>query len=247
MKNIKFKIKILPVMLVLAVLSLAASAFYIYNMLEKSNNPLLTNKPDIALPNFVGMTEASAKADDKFDYEVEYVYSDEYEKDTVISQKPKAPRSVKEGSTVKLKVSKGVMTSEMPDVVMESRMLAQEKLNELGVHIYIQKEENKEIPAGLVIKTEPEAGAMVNSGEIVTVYIATAEKVKNGIVPNLIGKDVMDARKELVKSRLKVQIINVHHSDPVGTVVWQNHGAGAQLPIGTPVEIHVSNGEDDDD
>ena len=234
-------------MLVLAVLSVVAAIFSIYNMLEKSGNPLLTNKPDVILPNFVGMTKTEAEADSSFTYEFEYVYNDEYEKDIVVSQKPKAPRSVKEGSTVKLKVSKGVMTSEMPDVKMVSRQLAQEELEKLGAHIYFHKEVNDDIPVGMVIRTEPEAGAVVNSGDMVTVYVATAEKVKNGVVPNLIGKDVVEARKELVKSRLKVQIVNVHNSEPAGTVLWQNHGAGAQLPIGTPIEIHVSNGEDNDD
>ena len=38
------------------------------------------------------------------------------------------------------------------------KVFDEEKLNELGVHIYFQKVEDKEVPAGLVIKTEPEAG-----------------------------------------------------------------------------------------
>ncbi len=234
-------------MLILAVVSVVAAVFSIYRILEKSNNPLLTNQPDVQLPNFVGMTEEQAVEEDGFNYEFEYVFDDENEEGVIISQKPKAPRSVKLNSTVKLKISKGPQISEMPDVVLESRLLAEEKLNELGVHIYFQKVEDKEVPAGLVIKTEPEAGELINSGDMVTVYIATPEKIKNGIVPNLIGKDIVEARKAIVKSRLKVQVVNIHHSDPAGTVVWQNHGAGAQLPIGTPIEIHVSNGEDSDD
>lgn len=234
-------------MLVLAILSVAASAYSIYNMLEKSNNPLLTNQPDVQLTNFVGMSEEQAIKDESFRYEFEYVFDDEIEQGVVISQKPKAPRAVKLNSTVKLKVSKGPQISEMPDVLLESRPLAEQELNELGVHIYFQKVEDNKVPAGMVIKTEPEAGAVISSGDMVTVYIATPEKIKNGIVPNLINKDVVEARKELVRSRLKVQVVNIYHSAPAGTVVWQNHGAGAQLPIGTPIELHVSNGEDSDD
>ena len=73
----KIKIKILPVMLVLAILSVAASAYSIYNMLEKSNNPLLTNQPDVQLTNFVGMSEEQAIKDESFRYEFEYVFDDE--------------------------------------------------------------------------------------------------------------------------------------------------------------------------
>ena len=243
----KIRIKVLPIAFLMAIISVVAAVGLIYNMLEKSNNPLLTNKPDIVLPNFVGQTETQAKADENFNFEVEYVYSDEVEKDIIISQKPKAPRSVKQSSTIKLKVSKGVMTSEMPDVRMESRALAEETLNKLGVHIYFQKEVSENMPAGLVIRTDPEMGTPINSGDMVTVYISTAEKVKNGIVPNLIGTDIVEARKAVVKARLKLNVINIQTDAPAGTVMWQNHGAGAQLPIGTPIELHVSVGPAEDD
>ncbi|MBE6878771.1 MAG: PASTA domain-containing protein [Ruminococcaceae bacterium] len=243
----KIKIKILPVVFVLAVASVIAAAVMIYNMLEESNNPLLTSKPDIVLPNFVGITEEQAKSDKNFSFEVEYVYNDEYEENVIISQKPKAPRSVKQNSTVKLKVSKGTMVSEMPAVLMESRGLAEQKLNEIGVHIYFQKEENSEMPAGLVIRTEPEAGTLVTSGEMVTVYISTPEKIKNGVVPDIMGKDISEARRMIVKSRFKMNIINVESPEQPGTVVWYAHGAGAQLPIGTQIDIHVSAGPDYDD
>ena len=242
----KIRIGILPVAFVMAVISAVAAVAMIYNILEKSNNPLLTNQPDVQIPNFVGMTEQKVTEKADFKYEFEYVYDDEVEKGVVISQKPKAPRAVKQNSTVKLKVSKGVMTSEMPDVRMVSKALAEKELNELGVHIYFQKEETSEMLPGLVISTEPEAGTPVNSGEMVVVHISTAEKVKNGIVPRLVGTDIVEARKAVVKARLKLNIVNVENPEPAGTVIWQNHGEGAQLPVGTPVEIHVSVGPDED-
>ena len=239
----KFKIRLLSVAVVLAIASMAASALIIYNMLEKSGNPLLTNQPDITLPNFVGLTEEEVKAENDFAFEVEYVYNSEYEEGVVVSQKPKAPRSVKQNSVVKLKVSKGVLSGELPDLTMYTQTQAQEKLEELEVHVYIKKVEKRDMPEGVVVNMEPQAGQTVNAGDTVILYVSTAEKVTAAIVPNVVGKDISEARRLIIGARLKINLINVQSEEPVGTVIWQNHGAGAQLPQGTPLEIHVSAGQ----
>ena len=212
-------------------------------MLEESGNPLLTSQPDVSLPNFVGLTETEVKAENNFVFDVEYVYSEEYEEGVVVAQKPKAPRAVKQHSAVKLKVSKGVMSSELPDLKMYTKEQAQKKLTELDLHVYIKKVEESEIPEGLVVSMEPEAGQIVKGGDTVTLYVSTAEKVTTAIVPNVLGKDVSDARREIIGARLKIHLVNIQSEEPVGTVVWQNHGAGAELPQGTLLEIHVSAGE----
>ena len=241
----KFKIKLLPVMFVMAVLSVAASAAVIFNMMEKSGNSLLTSQPDVNVPNYVGMTEEEAKSDKDFSFETEYVYNADVEEGVVISQKPKAPRLVKENSTVKLKVSMGVLTSEIPELEMYTKAQAEAILSEMDVNVYIKKVADKELPEGIVKGTDPQAGQFVNSGDTVTVYVTGAEKSTTATVPNLIGKDIAEARRLIVGSRLKIHKVDVQNDQPAGTVVWQNHGAGAQLPIGTPLEIHVSNGEHD--
>lgn len=233
----------LPIMAVLAIASVAAAYALIYNILEKSENPLLTSQPDVSLPNFVGMTENEVMADDDFQYEVEYVYNSEYDKDVVVSQKPTAPRTVKKNSIVKLKVSKGVMTSEMPDLVKQPKNQAQSILEELGVDVYIKMEETSDFPEGLVMKTEPEAGAAVNSGEVVTIYIAAEEVQRTRISPNVIGMQVKEARTAISTSGLRVKVVLTANPEPPGTVIWQEHGPGAELPVGTLVEIHVSVGE----
>lgn len=233
---------VLPVMLVLAVASVAGAAVLIYNILEKSENPLLTSQPDVNLPNFVGMTESEVKADENFNYEVEYVYNSEYEKDVVIAQKPTAPRTVKKSSTVILKVSKGVMTSTMPDLVKEPKIQAENKLSELDVDIYIKMKERDDFPEGLIIKTEPAAGETVKSGDVVTIYVAMEEIQRTRIVPNVVGEDVSEARRIISNAGLRVKVVETANEQPFGTVIWQNHGAGVELETGSLVEIHVSVG-----
>jgi len=232
----------LPIAATLAVVSVFVAVYLIYNILEKSNNPLLTSQPDISLPSFVGMTESQVRADEDFQYEVEYVYNSEYDKDVVISQKPTAPRTVKKNSIVKLKVSKGVLTSTMPDLEKQPRNQAEAALSELGVDLYIKMEERDDFPEGLVIKTEPSAGENISSGDVVTLYIAVEEVSRTRISPNVIGMQVAEARTAISTSGLRVRVVETVNEQPAGTVIWQEHGPGAELPVGTLVEIHVSIG-----
>lgn len=232
----------LPVMATLAVVSVLSAVYLIYNILEKSNNPLLTNQPDISLPNFVGMTETQVNENVDFQYETEYVYSNEYEKDVVISQKPTAPRTVKKNSIVKLKISKGVMTSTMPDLEKQPRNQAEMALRETGADIYIKMEERNDFPEGLVIRTEPQAGETISSSDVVTLYVAVEEVKRTRTVPLVVGSHVDDARRMISNAGLRVRVVETVNEQPPGTVIWQQHGAGAELPVSTQIEIHVSIG-----
>ena len=229
-------------MIFLAVASVGAAAFLVYNILEQSENPLLTSQPDISLPNFVGMTESQVKDNDDFRYEFEYVYNSEYDKDVVIAQKPTAPRTVKKNSNVKLKVSKGVMESIMPDLTKQPKIQAENALRELGVDIYIKMEETKNFPEGLVLRTEPEAGETVCRGDVVTIYIAAEEVKRTRTSPNVIGLNVDEAKRAISNAGLRSKVVFTANEQPAGTVIWQAHGPGAELPVGTQVEIHVSAG-----
>lgn len=238
----KRKRRLLPLMVFLAVSSVVCATALIYSILDRSENPLLTNQPDIELVNFVGMTEEQVKENQDFQYEIEYIFSGEYENGVVVSQKPTVPRTVKKNSVVKLKVSKGDMVSEMPDLVKQPRNKAEEVLSEYGVDIYIKMEEKKDFPEGLITRTEPEAGQAIRSGDVVTVYVAVDKIERNRVVPNVVGASLEEARRLISAAGLRVRAVMTVNEQPFGTVIWQNHGAGVVLPIGGEVEIHVSLG-----
>lgn len=106
-KTSKVKVKkgkklLLPVLAGLATAFAVSAVIAISFIFRLSGNSLLSNKPDVELPNFIGMTEKQVKSSDyNFKYEIEYIFNDEYEKDVVFAQSPKSPRTVKEDSTVK--------------------------------------------------------------------------------------------------------------------------------------------------
>ena len=236
---------LLPVMAGLASAFLISAVVGIYFIFKLSGNPLLTKQPDVELPSFVGMTVSQAKSDKDFKFEIEYVYNEEYEKDTVFSQTPKAPRTVKKNSTVKLRVSKGVMTSEMPDLRNYSRAEAEKVLGDLGVNIAIETEETKDVINGSVVRTDPADGAIVSSGSLVTIYIAVDPTLQNRTVPNVVGcENLAAARKAISAAGLRVGSYTLSESyEPEGAIIAQTPYAGEEVPAGSAVVLVVSSGK----
>lgn len=236
---------LLPVMAGLAAAFLISAVVSVYFIFKLSGNPLLTKQPEVDLPSFVGMTISQAKSDKDFKFEVEYVYNDEYEKDVVFSQTPKAPRTVKKNSTVKLKVSKGIMTSEMPNLKNYTRAEAEKVLNDLGVNIAIETEETKDIVNGSVVRTEPEEGAIVSSGSLVTIYIAVDPTLQNRTVPNVVGLENLEAaRRAISAAGLRVGSYTLSESyEPEGAIIAQTPSAGEEVPAGSAVVLVVSSGK----
>lgn len=236
---------LLPVMAGLAAAFMVSSMAAIYLIFKLSGNPLLSNQPDVQLPSFIGMTEAQAKAYSDFKYEIESVYNNDYEKGTVFAQTPTAPRTVKKNSTVKLKVSKGVMTGEMPNLKNFTRSDAEKELSKLGVNIAIKTEETKNVVSGSVIRTDPESGSIVTSGSLVTVYIAVDPTMQNRTVPNVVGCENLEAaRKAISAAGLRLGSYTLSESyDPEGSVIGQSPAAGAEVPAGSAVVLVVSSGK----
>ena len=249
-KTGKVKVKkgkklLLPAMAGLACAFAISAAVAITLIFKLSGNALLTNQPDVELPNFVGMTETQVKSSDyKFKYDIEYIYNDEYEKDTVFAQSPKSPRTVKENSTVKLKVSKGVMTSEMPDLKNYTRSEAQKILSGLGVNVAIETEDTKSVPNGNVIRTDPEAGTVVTSGSLVTIYVAIDQELRTNKVPNVVGaEDIETAQKAITAAGMRVGALTYKEShDPEGTIIGQSPEGGKEAAIGTSITLIISEG-----
>ena len=241
----KKKRLLLPIMAGLAAAFMISAVVGIYFIFKMSGNELLSRQPDVQMPSFIGMTESQVKNSEyNFIYEVEYQYNDEYEKDVVFSQTPKSPRTVKEGSTVKLKVSKGLMTSEMPDLRNFTRAEAQKVLEGMGVNISVDTIDTKDVVDGSVVKTDPEMGTIVTSGSTVTIYIAIDQEKNIREVPNVVGSvDLATARRAITAAGLRVASFTTAESfDPVGTVIAQTPEAGTELPAGGSVILVVSSG-----
>lgn len=199
---------------------------------------------DVALPNFVNMTreEAEAAAQEAgIQLEITEEYSSDVEAGKVASQEPSYLEgySVKEGSTVKIVISKGENIKNVPNVVGDSQEEAEEKIKEAELNIEVKQETSDKLQAGFVIRQEPAAEEEVNAGETVTIYVSTG--VKQITMEHVIGQPEDDAKKTLTDLGFEVNVVYEEDSSKDdGVVLRQSIDVGTTVDEGTSVTLTVN-------
>ena len=111
----------------------------------------------------------------------------------------------------------------------------------------VVEEYSDDVEEGKVIRTDPEAGAELEKGATLTVYISKGkqkEDNENVAVPGLLGMTEDQARAALEAKGLKIGSVDkVDSSAEAGSVVWQSQDAGAEVTKGSTVNIQISKGK----
>ena len=150
-----------------------------------------SGKEEIDVPNVVGyeVTQAETILEDDYGFHVThgYEYSDEVEKDRVISQDPVSTQKVAKGSTIKIIVSNGpeIKETEVPDLRGKTQQEAEAMLTNAKLKLGGTSEEySATVPAGQVITQSTSYGTKVTEGSSVDITISkgpepTSETPKN--------------------------------------------------------------------
>ena len=176
---------------------------------------------------------------------IEEEYSETIEAGKVTRTEPVANTPLEEGQTIILYISLGkeIKTGAMPNVVDVSQQIAEDTLNrqELDLEVKIEEIYDSDIEKGNVVKTSPEKGEPLKTGQTVTLYISKGPELKE--MPNMVGKDLSTA-KDLLKYAgfSEPTVEQVYNEAEVGTVLEQSHTAGKQVDITQVVKLTVSKG-----
>ncbi len=97
------------------------------------------------------------------------------------------------------------------------------------------------IPAGMVVGTDPAAGAALDIGTKVTVIVSKGKKPV--AIPTVADKTVDDATNALTVAGLQLgpQVAQFDSTRKAGTVIGTKPGAGATVDSGATVQLVVSN------
>ena len=213
------------------------------------------NKPSdssdtVIVPNFVGMQIDAIHPDDYPELIIDidgatYEYNDNYPKGQVYDQSPKANDQVKGGKTrtVTLKVSLGVETDKMPDLLNQTDTSAIAQLNamELGLKITTKEESSDTVPAGYVIRTEPAANTELTKEQAVTIYVSLGSTK----LPEIKGetKANADARLKAMGLNLKITFLEEESDDVAeGSVTRTEPASGSELSKGQAITVYISKG-----
>ena len=201
----------------------------------------ITKKVD--MPNFVGKTleEAQTMADDlDLTIEAEEVASSDVEEGKIISQDPEySETKIEVGTTIKLKVSKGPETAELPKLegmkIEDARVTAES----LGITLVEETENSDKVEQGVIIKQDTAVGTLVKSGDTVTVHVsAGAEKVR---VPTVVGMDEGTAVATLKNAGLNPTVKYESHEDKEeGKVISQTIEENTEVAKNSAIEIVVN-------
>jgi serine/threonine-protein kinase len=143
----------------------------------------------------------------------------------VTGQDPKAGVVVDEGSEVEVRVSKGVQSIAVPDVLGQTESSARAELEAAGFEVSVTEAPDDDTPQGLVAAQSPSAGTEAPRKSTVQITISTGPELTT--VPDVIGLDASDARAQLQDAGFRTRTIFTDVTDPAEDGVVQD-----QDPVG---------------
>jgi beta-lactam-binding protein with PASTA domain len=216
----------------------------------------------VAAPNVVGKTTAAATAELRAQglaVRTSSVASSK-PRGTVLSQSPAAGAKVAKGSTVVIRVSRGMVS--VPDVVGQTRATAVSAIRAAGLVPQAFTVPSTQ-PKGAVVSQSPKAGKRVPGGSKVRLNISSGQtsggvpppppsppppppppgtKPATVTVPDVAGRAQEVAQRQLNSAGLKAGVVYVPSDQPEGTVVSQSPEAGTTQKRGTRIQLNVSLG-----
>ncbi|HYY77434.1 MAG TPA: Stk1 family PASTA domain-containing Ser/Thr kinase [Gaiellaceae bacterium] len=195
----------------------------------------------VEVPGVVGMNvdRAIQELDDAgLDWRTVEVFS-EAPVNQVVRQNPQAGQTVDEGTRVTLRVSQGVETAVVPDVLQQSEGSARQELQAEGFEVQVNEAPSDDVEEGVVSAQDPSPGVEAPVGSTVTITVSTGpEQVE---VPDVEGEEEDTARQILVDAGFQVQVEEVPGPPPDdGTVVDQDPDGGTEADRGSTVTIVVA-------
>ena len=207
---------------------------------------------EVQIPDLSNMTleQAQEKAKElKIKIEMqEEKYHLEIPEGQIIEQDPKYQNNykIKEGSTIKVIVSKGQEIVKMPKIVGLKRDEAINLLKETGLEYEIKEENDDDIEKGIVIKQETEDGKEIQKDDEIPAGTKIIVHVSIGIeqvaVPDLSGKTESEAKTAISSAKLKWKSTEKTSdaSKPNGVVVNQSISNGSMVDKNTEITITIN-------
>ncbi|MBQ3531687.1 MAG: Stk1 family PASTA domain-containing Ser/Thr kinase [Oscillospiraceae bacterium] len=198
--------------------------------------------PDTTAPELIGMDVNEAmKKYSGFDIIIESSsFHDQYDKDIIYDQSVNAGMTVKEGATIKVKISSGIQYFSLADYRNFEENQVYKILTDNEIEFNTVTEYNDEIPEGYVIKTEPGADTQVDSGTVVVVYVSMGAENTYTTVPSVVGYTLEDARMILNSAGIRIGSVERVDTDGQSTeVLSQSLGEGTTVSAGTTIDLVI--------
>ena len=198
--------------------------------------------PDTTAPELIGMDINEAmKKYSGFEIIVESsAFHDQYDKDIIYDQSVNPGMTVKEGATIKVKISSGIQYFSLSDYKNFEENQVYKILTDNEIEFNTVTEYNDEIPEGYVIRTEPGADTQVDTGTVVVVYVSMGAQTSYTTVPYVVGYKLEDAKMILNSAGIRIgSVQRVDGSGQSTEVLSQSLSAGTEVENGTTIDLVI--------
>jgi eukaryotic-like serine/threonine-protein kinase len=221
--------------IVAAVVALAVIAGLIWGF-----NYISSSGGNIAVPNVVGETQASAQKAIVQAGLVPSVVdkaSGSVTKGDVISTNPPFGTKLSKNATVTLFVSTGPASVSVPNVLGQNENVASANLSNAGFQVSEKSQPNSTAPAGQVVSQSPKGGTPAAKGSLVTIFVSGG----GAQVPSVVGDPQATAQQILSGAGFNVvtKVVQGPSGSTPGNVFSQTPSSGT-LPTGATVTIFVA-------
>ncbi len=220
---------------------------------NKGKNPSVTEQSStvdtqsMEMIKVAGMSVAEAQKELRnmgLIVELEYVDSEAYPQNIVISSDIAPSTKIEAGITVKLTVSAGTEGREVPDVEGMSFEAAKEKLEDKGFSVNDSKSYSASVEKGNVISQSPSGGQKAPAGSMITVNVSLGQEDNKVRVPSIMGIPEDEAVAKLIEAGLAIGSTSQIKSNDYeeGLVCYQSYSYGSYVEPGTSVDMKISLG-----
>ena len=231
-------IAIVVILALIGILGITLGAFYVQGIFDGND--------EVELPELVGLEQENAIAileEQNLEYEIEERYDSEVPENIVISQSPTPGISVKQGSTVDLRVSIGPDVALVPNLIHERLVDVELILEEAELVAGEVAYEESDFPEGVIIAQNPGFRDEVPAGSAVNY---TVSEGRPETMPDLSGLTRIEAERIIRQTGLIPGEITEEFSEeiPEGRVISQSIKSGEVVEPDETVDLILSLGEE---
>ena len=130
----------------------------------------------------------------------------------------------------------------VPSVAGKQLALAQQILVNKNLRVNIAEVYNSEVPAGEVVKQDPDAGRNVKPDRVITIYVSKGGETIE--MPDLVGLSKDAATERLQKLGLQVGTIYEKDSEKeIGTILSHDPAVSTKINRGQMIDLTISRGQ----
>lgn len=207
--------------------------------------------PEVTVPNVVGLTYEEARplmvaAGLTLEIEAEQFHPD-YPAGVIVRQNPAADRTVRQGRSIRVVLSRGPEMGVVPDVVGMALREARVAVTQAGFTLGEEFDDfTSSAAVNVVTGQDPPPGTAAQIGTPIHLWVSRPPALANQtvVVPDLRGRSLEEATGELEALGLVIgnRWPELRPLIPAGLVLDQNPEPGAAVPPGSAVDVVYSQG-----